>query len=525
MKATTVYAWAFIVITLLDMRVMAATPPNDPHFQAEGSWGQEFADQWALKQQRLYADIAPGNTQDPMVVAVIDTGIDYRHEDLAAEKIWRNPQEKKNGRDDDGNGYIDDLIGWNFVDHNNNPWDESGHGTHIAGLIAACTNNGIGIAATNPQVQIMALKVANFAGQAKSANVAAAIRYAVDHGARLINLSLGGELITQLEKDAAAYAEERDVLIVVAAGNKGISTNQHGYASLPGVLVAGASDLSGQRAGFSNFGGHLALLAPGIDLLSLRAKDTDFIAMSDPLDYPAESAVVGEEGNYYRASGTSFSAALTTGIASRVLSNRPQLTSAALRELMAQSATDVAPPGVDQLSGYGQVNYIAALTLQDDQFVHARLTKADLVLEGSQLWVDILGVANAAAFASARLEMRAAPDSLPAPKPLSAKEQKRLERAEKKARKQRQRAGEPEPLSPYDWHPLVTIDAANQEAANQEVTLGRFAVDELTSLAGGSSQWQLRLVVEDTFANIREAQMSLSLPKPEPAEFEVGQDE
>ena len=210
----------------------AASPPNDPHYQASGSWGQEFDDQWALKSQRVYADIAPADPENKIIVAVIDTGLDYTHEDLAAEKIWRNPAETKNGRDDDGNGYVDDLIGWNFVDHSNNPWDLSGHGTHIAGVIAACTNNGIGIAGVSSSATIMPLKVANFVGQAQSANVAAAIYYAVDHGARIINLSLGSELVTDLERRAAEYARERDVLIVVSAGNRGVSAGQRGISLL-----------------------------------------------------------------------------------------------------------------------------------------------------------------------------------------------------------------------------------------------------------------------------------------------------
>lgn len=505
---------------MLAASAIAVNAPNDPHYAAIGSWGQEFADQWAVQQQSVYAAIAPEQGSQSIVVAVIDTGIDYSHEDLAAEKIWRNPQERKNGRDDDGNGFVDDLIGWNFVNHNNNPWDLSGHGTHIAGIIGACTNNGIGIAGINQQVQIMPLKVANFAGQAKSANVAAAIRYAVDHGARLINLSLGGELITELEIVAAQYAQERDVLIVVAAGNKGIAANQHGYADLPGVLVVGASDLAGQRAGFSNFGTDVALLAPGIDVLSLRAKDTDFIALSDPLDYPPESAVVGEHGRYYRASGTSFSTAVATGVASRVLSHRPRLTSATLREVLTQSAVDIAPPGVDQRSGYGQLNYISALTTKDDQFIHARLYKAELALESARLWIDLTGTAHAAQFAGARIELRAAPDSVPVSAPRSKKEQRRFEREARKAQKQRQRDGEPEPLSPYAWQVLSEIDMPHENAK-----LGRFSIDLLTELAGGSNSWQLRLVVNNKAGASREAHMSLGLPQPESASREAAENE
>ncbi|MCZ6710589.1 MAG: S8 family serine peptidase, partial [Gammaproteobacteria bacterium] len=181
--------------------------PNDPLFHSQGSWDQEFEDQWALKQLRVYTDMTrsmqPPEDQPPVIVAVIDTGLDYLHPDFAAEQLWRNPNEKRNHRDDDNNDYVDDLIGWNFVDDNNNPWDQSGHGTHITGIISACTDNGIGISAINPDALIMPLKVANFVGQARSSLVAAAIYYAVDNGARVINLSLGGELVTEAERGAA----------------------------------------------------------------------------------------------------------------------------------------------------------------------------------------------------------------------------------------------------------------------------------------------------------------------------------
>lgn len=465
---------------------LAASPPNDPHYDAFGSWGQEFDDQWALKQQRIYTDLAPSRSSKKIIVAIIDTGLDYTHPDLAAEKIWHNSREKNNGRDDDGNGYVDDLIGWNFVNNDNNPWDLSGHGTHIGGVIAACTNNGIGIAGISSQAQIMVLKVANFIGQARSASVASAIYYAVDQGARVINLSLGSELVTDLEIAAAQYAQQRDVLIIVAAGNRGVSTQTQGYPKLPGVLVVGASDQAGVRAGFSNFGAHLSLLAPGVDVLSLRAKNTDFIALSDPLDYPAESAVVGEDKNYYRASGTSFSAAIASGIAAQILSHRPDLSSFALREILIQSATDVAPAGVDQLSGYGQLNYISALSQPGGKFIYAQLQTANLELEGAALLLNLVGSANAAEFSAAEIQLRAAPNSIVVKQ-------------------------EPTPeLDPYHWQTIAQID--HPVASN---SLGQFSITRLTKLVGGSQIWELRLVVTDQSGALREAYMSLQLPAPQ----------
>ena len=119
-----------------------AQQPGDPLYLSRGSWRQSYDDQWALKRIG-FTPRGRGNSawdlikeaKHPVIVAVIDSGLDYSHPDLHPKNLWRNPGEIPNGRDDDGNGYIDDLIGWNFVDNNNNPWDTVGHGTHVAGIM------------------------------------------------------------------------------------------------------------------------------------------------------------------------------------------------------------------------------------------------------------------------------------------------------------------------------------------------------------------------------------------------------
>jgi subtilisin family serine protease len=155
-----------------------AQTPNDPLYTSRGSWGQAYDDQWALKRVMDGAE-GPRAGGTPVIVAVIDTGIDYRHPDLARERIWRNARERDNGIDDDDNGYVDDLIGWDFANGTNNPWDDSGHGTHVAGVIAATTGNGLGIAGLSDAVHILPLKVLNVFGRGRSAGVADAIYYAV----------------------------------------------------------------------------------------------------------------------------------------------------------------------------------------------------------------------------------------------------------------------------------------------------------------------------------------------------------
>lgn len=506
----TVFA-AALLFALMAGATLAQSTPDDPLFSSSGSWGQAFDDQWALKNLRVYTDIAASSegAGERVVVAVIDTGIDYLHEDFAAAQLWRNAEETRNGQDDDDNGYRDDLIGWNFVDNNNNPWDQSGHGTHIAGIIAACTGNGLGIAAVNGDARIMPLKVANFAGQARSSAVAAAIHYAVDHGARVINLSLGGELITELEREAARYAQERNVLIVVSAGNTGLNAANAGYASLPGVLVVGASDSAGERAGFSGFGTSVEVLAPGVDVLSLRARDTDFIALSDPPDYPPGGAFVGANDNYYRATGTSFSAALVSGMASRLIAQRPALTASQVRRILAQSAEDVGVEGVDQLSGYGRVDYVRALAADPRSYIEARLTGVDLELKDLQVWLHVQGTAAAGNLASAELMVRAAAGSVPQPDPEKTD-------SKRKKRSSKDRAPELAAPAPYEWQPLSDTAPAGEGA------LGSIDLDSLIAKTGGATAWELRLLVQSADGSSRESRLAMALPVPPEPEMEQG---
>ena len=138
--------FGLFILALLAAFAAAGADVNDPFFSSDGTWQQAYADQWALKRIGFESadgtasawEIETGET-NPVIVAIIDTGIDYFHPDLDKTSIWRNTRERENGIDDDENGYIDDLIGWNFVDDDNNPWDQAGHGTHGAGVIAAAT--------------------------------------------------------------------------------------------------------------------------------------------------------------------------------------------------------------------------------------------------------------------------------------------------------------------------------------------------------------------------------------------------
>lgn len=506
----TLFANITFLLLLTAEVCVADSYPNDPYFHSSGAWTQNYADQWSLETLRVYtqATVATSQpqTQQRAVVAVIDTGIDYTHPDFAAEQLWRNPNEKNNGRDDDGNGYVDDLIGWNFVDGNNNPWDQSGHGTHISGLIAACTDNGVGITAINADAVIMPLKVANFVGQARSSAVAAAIYYAVNHGARVINLSLGGEVVTELERDAAQYAADNNVLIVVSAGNRGLDAKQNGYTTLPGVLVVGASDQNDQRAGFSNFGANVDVLAPGVDILSLRAHDTDFIALTDPRSYSAGAAIVGDDGNYYRASGTSFATAHVSGLASRIFSLRPQLTAQDVHHMLVQSAIDIGAEGVDQQSGYGRVDLVRALAAEPHKYVDARLTGVQLELKDEHILLHVQGSARADQFATAELNVRAVEGSISTVD----QEKSNHSKTKKKKKKRKSKKEEIAEPNPYDWQPF----AAPLTSPVIENTLASLDLEQLKAMTGGSNHWELRLLVTHRDGSTRESRLQMSLPPP-----------
>ncbi|MCR9276705.1 MAG: S8 family serine peptidase [Pseudomonadaceae bacterium] len=361
---------------------------SDPYFASAGSWQQKSLDQWAARAVLAEEPVPLAGSQS-VLIALIDTGVDYTHDDFPRGSLWRNEAESVNGRDDDGNGYVDDVIGWDFVGDTNNPMDQSGHGTHLAGIIAACTDNGVGIAGVAPGVRLLPLKAASFAGSARADAVAAAIRYAVAASVDIINLSLARDAATAIEAEAIDEAVRAGVLVIASAGNDARRAAPSGYAGLPGVLAVAASDSSGERAGFSAANVEVDLIAPGVDVLSLRATGTDFINLTGRTNYEAGSAVVGE--GYYRASGTSFATAMVTGVAARVAAARSELDGAGLSAVLMASARDVAADGIDQHSGHGAVSLADALRAAPEDFVDLRLTGTGLAEVDGEIVLELLG--------------------------------------------------------------------------------------------------------------------------------------
>lgn len=401
---------AALVAVLTAGPVAAQTGPDDPYFSSRGSWNQDYDDQWALKRigfgkdgGKSAWDIA-GKTQ-PVIVAVIDSGIDYFHPDIGAANIWRNPKEVLNGEDDDGNGYVDDVIGWNFVEEDNNPWDWTGHGTHVAGVIAATIGNGEGIAGVNPHAVIMPLRVMNTIGRGYSTRISQAIYYAVENGARVINLSFSVPKLSRVERRAIDYANEHGVVVIAASGNDGKDAAGYGPAGFDNVITVAATDTSDRRLGFSNFGTPIDIAAPGLDVLSLRARRTDFALVAGLKNYKRGRFFVGKEARYYRASGTSFAAPFVSGVASLLIGRNPDLKPADIRRILRHSARDIGDPGTDLETGYGLLDARAALAADPTFFVEARILGLSVVKANGAVFVRVGGIADADRLEGAWIEL------------------------------------------------------------------------------------------------------------------------
>lgn len=208
-----------------------------------------------------------------VLVAVVDSGIDYNHPDLAAN-IWSNTSETAdNGIDDDGNGFIDDIRGWDFVYGDNSPMDTRGHGTHVAGTIGAEGNNATGGVGVCWQASLMPVRVLDGDGAGTTENLVAGVEYAVANGAKIINLSLGGTGYSSLFNTAIADANAAGVLVVAAAGNDGgdndLAPIYPASYDQPNIISVAAINQLNSLASFSNYGANsVDVVAPGVDIYS-----------------------------------------------------------------------------------------------------------------------------------------------------------------------------------------------------------------------------------------------------------------
>jgi len=335
-----------------------SSAPNDQFFNRQwglsndgsqktstGRTGRRNADMNILKAW----EITTGSEE--IIVGILDSGTKIDHPDLSG-RIWVNTEEVKNGRDDDGNGFVDDINGYNFAYDNSNVKDDGGHGTNIAGTVGASTNNSLGYAGIDQKCRLMICKNLDDENLGEYSWWAASLYYAANNGARIINMSEGGYDYSKTLENSINFAYEAGSLIVASMMNKNNGDTYY-PASFKNVLAVGATDTDDSRCreftwgGGSNWGKHIAVVAPGNRVYGLDFKDN--------FNYEV----------YW--SGTSQSTAYVSGFASVLLAQDPSRTNKELREIITSTAQDqVGDPredktGWDEYYGYGRVDLYEAL--------------------------------------------------------------------------------------------------------------------------------------------------------------------
>lgn len=291
-----------------DYLVQAAFVSNDPDLPL----------QWNLNKMQVPEawDLSRG---DGVIIAILDTGVDMAHPDLVDKLV-------------PGRSFVDGA------DDDSPPADDHGHGTVVAGLAGAGTDNGIGIAGVGFNARVMPVKVLSHTGSGTHSTIASGLVWAVDNGARVINMSLGGPYASNTLELAVDYAWDHGALLTAAVGHEGTSTPMYPAAYEPVMGVAGTGP-DDQRLAFSNYGEYISVAAPGLSVHS-----------------------TGRGGGYGFWSGTSMAAPQVAGVAALVMSADPALTNTQVREILESSADDLGAPGWDPYYGHGRVNALRAVT-------------------------------------------------------------------------------------------------------------------------------------------------------------------
>ena len=298
--------------------------PNDPRLN----------ELWGMQSIGATAAWNTSTGSRAVKVAILDTGVELNHPDLAAN-IWTNPGEiPGNGIDDDGNGYIDDIHGWNFLHGNNNPNPDAvgpylGHGTHVAGTIGAVGDNGIGVAGVNWRVSLVSLKICSGNGFCFLDAAISALGYAVAIGAKISNNSYGPVCGDTALRDAIATASRSGHLFVAAAGNDGANTDLNCPAGWPleNVISVAATQQDGALADFSNYGDSVNIAAPGTGILSTLPE-----------------GAVGSSGGFGVASGTSMATPHVAGAAALLGAAHPDWSATQIKARLLTSASPTAQP-------------------------------------------------------------------------------------------------------------------------------------------------------------------------------------
>lgn len=432
---------------LMEPQAFPQTLPNDTYVDpdqngiwSKQAWGQTYEDLWGLKKIRAHESwqISQG---DGVIVAVVDSGV-RDHEDLTEDtngnglldpgedqnnngllesNIWINTGEiPNNSLDDDGNGYVDDIHGWNFNANSNDTQDSTGHGTYVAGIIAALGNNGRGIIGVAPKAKIMPVKVAIRVGQdnvnlaenfyiGSSAQIAQAIVYAATNGADIINGSwtcartCPSDVIIEDAVRTVDVMSQSLVVLAAGNGNRDIQLYSPQNLTAPKPLVVAASNRA-DSVYSSNFGTAIDIAAPG----GPKSRDTYDFAF-DRTVLSLKSSICGGlwfctsefrvGTDYVRFVGTSAAAAYASGVAALVRAAHPEFTNEDLRQVLRVSAVDVGAAGPDILTGAGRIDAAQALSIQRISRAKIDSPAAGVLLSPTLGTVEVRGTAAGDTFA------------------------------------------------------------------------------------------------------------------------------
>ncbi|WP_135546788.1 S8 family peptidase [Paenibacillus cymbidii] len=322
-------------------RAAAGSSPSPAADKASGPNDVLYAKyQWNLPIIDTLSGWDVGKGSSEVTVAVIDTGVDLAHPDLQ--------------------GHL--ASGLNVIHEDADPIDDVGHGTHVAGVISALVNNGEGVAGMTWYNPVMPVKVLDETGAGNTYAVSQGIIWAADHGAKVINLSLGNYAEASFLHDAIKYAYDKDVVIVAASGND--NTDEPGYpAAYPEVLAVAAIDANQRKAAFSNYGDYIDVAAPGVSIASTYMHK-----------------------QYAALSGTSMASPHAAALAALIRSVNPQLKNTEVMDIMKQTAIDLGPAGKDDYFGYGQIDVAKALEWAKNGTTASSARSADKPADAAPTW-------------------------------------------------------------------------------------------------------------------------------------------